>query len=63
MRSDGSVQCWGDDDYGQATPPRGEFVSVNAGWYSTCGVKTDGFIACWGEQAHGVAQADFPAEP
>ena len=45
---DGSVQCWGDDDFGKATPPEGEFASVSAGGAHTCGVRTDGSVVCWG---------------
>ena len=33
VRRDGSVDCWGYDIAGQATPPAGPFVSVNAGGY------------------------------
>ena len=35
VRTDGAVECWGDDDYGQATPPSGEFASVSAGVLAT----------------------------
>ena len=30
------------------TPPEGEFVSINAGEYHTCGIKADASVACWG---------------
>ena len=58
MRSNGSVACWGSDYwhsdyYGQATPPAGSFVSVNAGVNHTCGVKNNGSVACWGSNGHG----------
>ena len=43
-----NVVCWGDDQYGQSTPPEGAFVAVAAGSASTCGVKTDGSVKCWG---------------
>ena len=46
--TDGSVACWGNGDFGQATPPAGEFSSVSAGYGYTCGVRTDGAVACWG---------------
>ena len=48
MRTDGSVKCWGSDWEGQSTPPSGEFISVSAGGYHTCGVRTDGSVECWG---------------
>ena len=48
VRADGSVECWGANGSGQATPPRGEFASVSAGTDYTCGVKSDGSVECWG---------------
>ena len=48
VRRDGSVECWGLDDHGQATPPEGEFASVSAGLHHTCGVRRDGSVLCWG---------------
>ena len=55
VKSDGSVVCWGSDEYGQATPEAGEFSSVSAGPRYTCGVRADGTIACWGEGLFGEA--------
>ena len=48
VRQDGSVACWGEDEYGEATPPEREFASISAGSSHTCGVQQDGSIACWG---------------
>ncbi|PYP95483.1 MAG: hypothetical protein DMD34_06665, partial [Gemmatimonadetes bacterium] len=42
LKTDGTVACWGDDYYGQATPPAGTFAQVSAGGSHTCGLKTDG---------------------
>ena len=36
------------DQYGQASPPSGSFVSVSASSKHSCGVKTDGSVDCWG---------------
>ena len=44
----GSVACWGDNDYGEASPLGGEFISVSAGGGYTCGVRVGGSLACWG---------------
>ena len=55
VRRDGSVACWGRNEFGQATPPAGEFASVSAGWSHTCGVKQDGTVACWGYDKYGQA--------
>ena len=54
MRRDGSIECWGSNDdpsgnvVGQASPPGGEFSSVSAGTFHTCGVRTNGTVECWG---------------
>ena len=55
MRRDGSIACWGLDSVGQATPPAGEFATVSAGTFHTCGVKRDGSVACWGDDEYGQA--------
>ena len=38
-----------------ATPPAGEFASVSAGLFHTCGVRRDGAVACWGDDESGEA--------
>ncbi|HUS83273.1 MAG TPA: hypothetical protein VM013_08490, partial [Dehalococcoidia bacterium] len=55
VRTDGTVACWGWNDYGQATPPASTFTQVSAGDYHTCGVMTDGTLACWGWNDYGQA--------
>ena len=50
-----SVACWGYNNYGEATPPTGSFVSVSAGRGHTCGVRSNGSVACWGSNANGEA--------
>ena len=44
-----NVVCWGDDRWGQSSPPEGEFVSVAAGGAASCGVKKDKSVYCWGK--------------
>ena len=48
LRADGSVVCWGLDDYAQTEAPAGEFSAVSAGAAHTCGLRTDGSVVCWG---------------
>ena len=49
LRSDGSVVCWGDDEWGQLRAPEDErFTSIAAGAVHTCGLRDDGTTACWG---------------
>src|SRR5216110_2457788 len=55
LRTDGTVACWGDNYFGQATPPADAFTQVSAGGSHTCGLKTDGTLACWGNNYSGQA--------
>ena len=55
LRTDGSLACWGDNYWGQATPPTGTFTEVSAGAYHTCALRTDGTPACWGLNGFGQA--------
>ncbi len=55
IRQDGSVGCWGLDAWGESSPPKGSFTSVDLGWRHGCGLRTDGTIACWGDDAWGQA--------
>ncbi len=55
LKSDGTVACWGNNDYGQAIPPAGTFTQVSAGSDQTCGLKSDGTVACWGYNVFGQA--------
>ncbi len=49
----GAVQCWGDNDNDQSTPPTGVFTEVSAGRYHTCGLLETGAVQCWGWDRHG----------
>ena len=54
VRGSGEVSCWGNDYFGQATPPGGRFVSVSAGERHTCGVlRATRRAACWGSDSAG----------
>ena len=48
LHSDGHIDCWGADDMGQASPPRGRFVQVQSGFKVSCAVREDGEVLCWG---------------
>ena len=45
---DSSVECWGNDELGQSTPPDGAFVSVDTGLIHSCGLRESGLVECWG---------------
>ena len=66
-RSDGPVVAWGDDTYGQATPPdlvdgdAGTASAIAAGDYHSCAIQAGiGKVVCWGDNTYG--QATPPAE-
>ena len=45
----GSIVAWGDNSYGQATPPDGnDFVAIAAGDGHSVALKSDGSIVVWG---------------
>ena len=49
LRPDGSPVCWGDNEHGQAWPPRGErFAAISSGYDFTCALRPDGSPVCWG---------------
>ncbi len=66
-KSDGSLRCWGRNDYGQlgdnSTVDRYSPVlvsgmtsgvsMVSAGSFFTCAVRTDGSLRCWGRNDYG----------
>ena len=48
--------CWGDNQFGQAHSPQGDFVQVAAGGWHTCGLRSDRSVTCWGDNASGQSQ-------
>ena len=66
---DGSVSCWGNNNYGQLgdgtttnrnTPTQTSSlgtdrtaVAINAGIYQTCAILDDGSVSCWGYNSDG----------
>lgn len=59
IRADQSANCWGRDDFGQATAPAGSFFQLVAGSAHTCGLRPDNSVVCWGNNAFG--QTNVPA--
>jgi len=56
LKSDGSIVGWGNNLYGQATPPDGnDFVAIDAGRNHSLALKSDGSIVGWGSNASGKA--------
>lgn len=54
-RSDGTVEAWGDNTYGQCNVPGGlrDVVAVAAGSYHSLALKSDGTVVAWGENSTG----------
>lgn len=57
----GEASCWGDDSYGEGSPPSGYFAHVYTGYYETCGQDAAGTLSCWGTASWGMATP--PAGP
>ena len=53
MRANGTVACWGLNNFGQSTPPAGTFTQVKVGSWHNCGVRANGTVACWGKNDFG----------
>ena len=58
LRSNGAVECWGRNYYGQSDAPGGSFSAVSTGEHHTCGLRTSGAVECWGHNYN--SQADAP---
>jgi alpha-tubulin suppressor-like RCC1 family protein len=61
VRLDGSVACWGRNDFDQANAPAGSFRQVSAGREHSCAVAFDGSVLCWGRNDAGQGNA-LPGE-
>ena len=55
VKSDGSVECWGENNHGQSSPPSDTFWRLSAGYFHTCGVTSHGTVECWGNDGNGQA--------
>ena len=49
LKSDGSIVGWGNNYYGQATPPDGnDFITIASGSNYSLALKSEGSIVGWG---------------
>jgi len=62
LRADGSVVGWGDNAYGQATPPAGlsGVVAISAGQDFSVALKSDGTVVAWGSNYRGQLNVPGP---
>ena len=42
---------------------KGDFISVSAGFYHTCGIKNDNSVACWGSNTNAIGDETGQAKP
>lgn len=62
LKGDGSLFCWGYNDYGQANLPalNSGFSQVSAGWGHTCALREGGSLDCWGMSEWGQLNVTAP---
>ncbi len=69
---DGSVSCWGGNEFDQTDAPAGEYTATAVGTYHSCAIGVSGSISCWGARDYyrgdidgwtqiNVGQTDAPA--
>jgi alpha-tubulin suppressor-like RCC1 family protein len=49
LRTDGTLACWGSNDFGESAAPSGKFIDIAAGDHHACAVGPDGSVSCWGD--------------
>ena len=58
LGTNGVVECWGDNDDGQANAPSGIFTAVSAGGFHSCAIRQDDrTVECWGNNDEGQTNA------
>ena len=63
LKADGTVICWGSNEYGQKNPPKyknnngqnkeHKFIAISAGINHSLGLKADGTVIGWGDNFEG----------
>lgn len=51
----GVLECWGEEEFGEASPPDGNFSIVSASYDYACAIAVGGTIVCWGNEEEGEA--------
>ena len=55
LRWSGAVDCWGRNDFEQATDHAGPYTQVSTGDLHTCALTPQGAADCWGDNSDGQA--------
>jgi alpha-tubulin suppressor-like RCC1 family protein len=60
LKTDGSIECWGDNLFGQSKDQAGAFLQVAADSYHSCAIRNAGQsdrgpVTCWGYNDEGQA--------
>jgi Regulator of chromosome condensation (RCC1) repeat len=55
LRLDGTAACWGENGWGQATPPPGTFIDLAGGSVHSCALTAAHDAVCWGSNSSGQA--------
>lgn len=55
LYADHSIDCWGENAYGESLAPAGPWKAVGAGYSFSCGLRMDGTLGCWGANDDGRA--------
>ena len=64
LGTNGVVDCWGDNDDGQANAPSGIFTAVSAGGFHSCAIRQDDrTVECWGNNDEGQTNAPTAGDP
>ena len=66
VASDGHIECWGSDEFGQIStrPTEGVFIDVDAGSEFSCAVEEgSGALRCWGRDENGSGVSGIVAPP
>ena len=53
LRADGTITCWGSNQYGKSDPPQGTFRALSAGDSHACAIRVNNSIVCWGDNTAG----------
>ena len=57
IRADSTIACWGNNRWGEADAPDGQYTTTAAGDLHTCAIRDDATIACWGNNWDGKTNA------